>query len=283
MRYGLSLPNFGEHAYPRALAELAQEAEAAGWDGLFLWDHVIFWPGLAAPVFDPWVALAAVATVTSRIRVGAMVTPLARRRPWQVAREVSTLDHLSSGRVIVGVGLGDPVEADFARFGEETDARVRAERLDEGLEILTGLWSGEQFSFSGRHFALRDVRFLPPPVQSPRPPVWVAAGWPNRAPLRRAARWDGVFPIPRDFTNGPELAVQDIEQLAGVMAVERRDDSRFDIVVGGYTGGMTASVAAAHVDAYAAAGATWWMESDGPETPLAVLRERVRTGPPCGG
>ena len=280
MQYGLSLPNFGEHAHPRALAALAQETEAAGWDGLFLWDHVIFWPGLAAPVFDPWVALAAVATVTSRIRIGAMVTPLARRRPWGVAREIATLDHLSGGRVIAGFGLGDPVEADFGRFGEETNARIRAEKLDEGLEIVTGLWSGEQFSFTGNHYTVRDVRFLPPPVQSPRPPVWVAAGWPNRAPLHRAARWDGVFPIPRDFINNPELSVKDIEQLAGVMRQQRGDGRPFDIAVGGYTGGMTASAAASHTRGYAVAGATWWIESDGPETPLAALQGRVRAGPP---
>ena len=181
MQYGINLPPFGDFGDPRALAELAHEAEQAGWDGFFIWDHIIFDPSFH-PMVDPCVGLAAVALSTSRIRIGTMLTPLPRRRPWKLARETVSLDRLSNGRLILGVGIGDPVQWDYGFFGEETDARVRAQHLDEGLDIVAGLWSGERFSYQGQHYQLQEMIFLPKPVQ-PRIPIWVGGNWPNKPPL----------------------------------------------------------------------------------------------------
>ena len=168
MKFSFNIQNFAPFDDVHRVVELAKEAEAGGWDGFFLWDH-IHWDG--PPMLDPWVTLAAIAMATERIRFGALVTPLARRRPWTLARETVTLDHLSRGRLIVGAGLGFPVDVEFERLGEETDDRVRAQKLDEGLDILTGLWSGEPFSYQGEHYQLDNVTFLPRPVQQPRIPI----------------------------------------------------------------------------------------------------------------
>ena len=196
VKHGVDFPPFEEFADPRFMAELAYEAEQAGWDGVFTWDHV--WLGMKEPFADPWVALSAVAMRTERVRIGAMVTPLARRRPWQVARATVSLDHLSDGRLIFGAGLGSPPDTEFGVFGEETDRKIRARKLDEGLDVLAGLWSGEPFSYEGEEYRIDDVTFLPKPMQQPRIPVWVGGQWPNRAPFRRAARWDGAFPTAND-------------------------------------------------------------------------------------
>ncbi len=193
MKYGLDVSIAGSYANPRVLADLAAEAEEAGWDGFFVWDALFFGNQLDIPMADPWVALAAIAVKTRRLRLGAMVTPLARHRPWQVARAAVSLDHLSAGRLIVGVGLGYQA-LDFEAFGEEADPMIRAEKLDEGLQIMNGLWTGEPFSFQGKHYQVNHVQFLPKPTQTPRIPIWVAGYWPNKRPFRRAARWDGVYP-----------------------------------------------------------------------------------------
>jgi len=201
VRYGVSVPNFGVGVDARAITELAREAEEAGWDGFFLWDHLLaFSPG-SVPVVDPWVALTAVALSTSRLRLGPMVTPLPRRRPVKLARETVSLDHLSGGRLILGVGIGAmPYEWNY--LGEEPDARVRGAMLDKGLEVLAGLWSGEPFDHHGEYYRVagdppeQDWRaiFYPPPLQRPRVPIWVAGTWAVKAPFRRAARWDGAVP-----------------------------------------------------------------------------------------
>jgi len=193
MQYGLSIPQLDDFANVRRLADLASEAEEAGWDGFFVWDHILF-DDLWRRVIDPWIALAAIAMSTSRIRMGTMVTPLARRRPWKLAREALSIDQLSKGRLILGVGLGAPEEWEFGYFGEETDAKLRAKEMDEGLEILSGLLSGELFSFQGEFYNLKEMRFLPKPVQSPHIPIWVGGTWPNKKPLQRAVKYDGYFP-----------------------------------------------------------------------------------------
>jgi predicted enzyme related to lactoylglutathione lyase len=198
MRFGVYVPNFGEYADPERLLELARDAESARWEGFFLYDHIVPDAHGCRPddaIVDPWIALAAIAAVTERIRLGPLVTALARRRPWKLAREVASLDHLSRGRVVLGVGLGG--RPAFESFGEEADERVRAQKLDEALEILVRLWSAEPTRFEGRHLRVNGVRFLPAPLQRPRPPVWVAGIWPGGAPFRRAARFDGVFPLSR--------------------------------------------------------------------------------------
>ncbi len=282
MRYGVSMPNFGEYGDCRLLAELAREAEATGWDGFFIWDHLLFWKGLDMPIVDPWVALTAIALATERVRLGPLVTPVARRRPWKLARETASLDHLSGGRLILGVGLGDPVEADFAPFGEAIDAKTRARRLDEGLAILVGLWAGQPFSYDGEHFRVDNVTFLPTPVQSPRIPIWVAGVWPNKPPVRRAARWDGYFPI-KMGAGGifAQVTVADARAIGEYMTAYRDAADPLDLVVTGRAVGEDYARGAELPTALAAAGATWWIEGFDPwNSTLAKPRDAIRRGPP---
>ena len=272
MKFGLDVPVSGAYADPHLLADLAAEAEAAGWDGIFLQDGI----GGPDPMLDPWLSLAAVALRTERIKLGVFLTPLPRRRPWEVARQAVTVDHLSRGRLIFGAALGYS-DVDFAPFGEEWDAKVRAEKLDESLEILTGLWSGEPYSFAGRHYHLDEVRFLPRAVQTPRVPVWVAAGWPRRGPLRRAARWDGVYLMTVHQESGELLTPADVGAVTRYLAAERTGRPPLEVGVNAaLTGDPTRDPAA--VQAFADAGVTWWIELDD-DSPESYLR-RIRTGPP---
>lgn len=275
MRYALDLPPFGALADARTLADLAREAEDAGWDGFFLWDHIQTEPSM--PVADPWVALTAMAMRTERIRLGALVTPLPRRRPWKLARETATLDRLSHGRLIVGVGSGsDRFFREYSTFGEPVDDKTRAAMLDEGLDVLTGLWSGEPFSHEGQHYTVRGAQFLPTPVQVPRIPIWVAGFWPNKAPLRRAARWDGVYPI----VDGRFVQPDEVREILAYVRQYRTTDAPFDVVVTGYMGNKRPEEAEVLLRSYAEAGVTWWQEgfwwTDTPD----VVRERIRQGPP---
>jgi alkanesulfonate monooxygenase SsuD/methylene tetrahydromethanopterin reductase-like flavin-dependent oxidoreductase (luciferase family) len=228
VQYSISVPNFGDFADPTITAALARSAEDAGWDGFFVWDHVnaAFRPG--SPMADPWVLLTAVALATERVRIGTMVTPVARRRPWKLARETVTIDRLSGGRLVLGVGLGFPPDLEFAALGEDPEDRVRAEKLDEGLAVLAGLWSGEPFSFSGTHYEVSDVQFVPTPVQRPRIPVWVAQMYPHVAPLRRAARWDGL--VPMDATETFPTPAQ-VEEVVALTHSQRHIDTPFDVNV----------------------------------------------------
>lgn len=258
MRYGMTLPPFGALADPRYLIELAQAAEAAGWDGFFLWDTVVH-DEQSYPIAEPWTALAAIATVTTRLRLGVMITPLSRRRPWQVARQVLTLDHLSQGRMVFGAGLGG-APRDFDWFGEVTDAKVRAAMLDEGLEIVRGLWSGQTSRFDGNHYTVAPVRFAPPPVQA-QIPIWIGGMWPNKAPMRRAARYDGVFPLKAGFPPTPE----DLAAIKAYIEPRRPNPAvPFDYVASGITPGDDPAAGAAQVAPYTSAGATWWLETVDP-------------------
>ncbi len=280
MRYGISVPNFGGYSDPRTVAELAHEAEEAGWDGFFLWDHMLMENSWRLHIADPWVELAAIAMRTERIRLGPLVTPLARRRPWKVARETVTLDRLSSGRLILGVGLGYPPEAEFEQFGEESDARVRAAKLDEGLDILVGLWSGEPFRYEGQQYHLKETTFLPSPVQSPRIPIWVGGYWPNKAPFRRAARWDGVCPGSLNVEWDENMPLEELRATLAYIKAHRQSDTPFDVVPGGYTPDDPAR-AAEMLAAYEEAGATWWVESWSPRRDsLDAMRQQIRRGPP---
>lgn len=188
-RLGLNLPNFAE---PDVLVDLGVRAEAAGWDGVFLWDHLHGSPAFPVPTSDPWVVLGALAVRTERITIGTGITPVPRRRPEKLARETVTVDRLSGGRLVLGVGLGEPPEEHTA-YGRSADRPTLAARLDEGLVVLTGLWSGEPFSHHGDHFTVEGAQYLPTPVQRPRIPVWVSCTYPHRRPLARAARWDGAL------------------------------------------------------------------------------------------
>lgn len=198
MRHALTIPPYGDLADPSALVELAAAAESAGWDAVFLWDHVLRRPGEPPEAADPWIAMAAIATATDRIRIGPMVTPITRRRPIKLAREAVTLDHLSGGRLTLGLGLGVDTSRELSAFGEEVDPRRRGERLDEGAALLCAFWSGEEVDFHGEHFIADGVTVLPRPLQRPRIPLWFAARGRARKPVRRAARYDGLVPIEVD-------------------------------------------------------------------------------------
>lgn len=278
MRYGLDIPTAGEYADARLLAELAFEAEQAGWDGFFIWDVMFASQKTDVPVTDPWIALTAIAMRTSRIKIGAMLTPLPRRRPWQVARETATLDRLSGGRLIFGAGSGYQA-LDFTPFGEDYDLKTRAGKLDEGLEVLKGLWSGEPFSFSGKYYQLREAQLLPKPAQSPRIPIWLAGGWPRRKPFQRAARWDGVYLMTVNQVTNELLTPGEVREIVSYIQSLRESKAPFDIAVNGETPGDSRK-GAEIVRPYEAAGATWWVEYEASRERLKEYRERIRQGPP---
>lgn len=269
LRSALWLPLFDDLADPNVVARLAAEAEEAGWDGCFVWDQLC-WRAPIRQVADPWITLAAMATATERLRLGPMVSPLPRRRPAKVARETATLDRLSAGRLILGVGIGsDRFGTELSRTGEQLDDRQRGRMLDESLEILAAAWSGEPVHHHGEHYLVDDVEFLPRPVQRPGVPVW-AAGFPgNVKPIRRAARLDGFFPANLEHPDQlAEIAATITDLRSGVAGP-------YDIAVG------------LPFDAdplpYAAAGATWWLPEFEPGVPLDTVRGVLRGGPASQG
>ena len=283
VKFGLYVANYGDFSNVRALGGLAREAEVGGWDGIFLFDSIQpSEAGSYEPVADPWLALMAIALATERIRFGTLVTALARRRPAKLARETVTLDQASGGRLVLGVGLGYGPSAgpEFAGFGEDPDPVVRAAKLDEGLEVLIGLWSGKPFSHTGRYYQVQETTFLPSPVQTPRIPIWVAGFWPNRRPLRRAARYDGVFPLHLDWAGGSFLSPEEIRSIRSYVAERRAGNEPFDVVFSaGYPDNQPSPTAAA-LAAYAEAGVTWWLEN---ATSLEQARARAWEGPTAVG
>ena len=255
MRYGLCLANIGTYADPSVAVRFAQAAEASGWEAVFVWDHLAFTWG--PPSADPWVTLTAIAQATERIKLGTAVTPVARRRPQVLANQVATLDVLSGGRVIFGAGLGGN-SAEFGKFGEPTDPRIRAAMLDEGLGLLRRLWSGEEVTHRGEHYTVDGVTLKPTPVQE-HLPIWIGGNKP--ASRRRAARWDGWLPdstyppgkgaSPEDIVQGLSLGVSDV-----------------------------AVIGEGDASAYEQAGATWWLETIHDERgPVEETLKLVASGP----
>jgi alkanesulfonate monooxygenase SsuD/methylene tetrahydromethanopterin reductase-like flavin-dependent oxidoreductase (luciferase family) len=280
MQYGLYIPNYGAQCSARALADLAHAAEEVGWDGFFIWDHLR--GGMTRkvdPMVDPWVALAAIAMNTARIRLGTTVTPVPRRHPWKLARETVSLDHLSNGRLILGVGLGEPQE--YTPFGQTGDTKVRAAMLDEALEVLTGLWRGKPFTDAGKHYKIEEqTSFQPPALQQPRIPIWVGGFWPRKGPFRRAARWDGTIPLSLD-SGSMLLKPKDVRAILAFIQSCRASQAPYDFAVIGWTPGGDPEKAQRKVRSFARAGATWWLESlylgrDSVEKALA----RIHQGPP---
>ncbi|HTG40877.1 MAG TPA: LLM class flavin-dependent oxidoreductase [Methylomirabilota bacterium] len=265
---------------PRTVADLAAEAEVAGWDGVFYYDAIAIGD---APLYDPWVVMAAMAMRTERVRLGAIVTPPARRRPWKLAREAMTLDRLSNGRLILPVGLGALDDAGFANVGEPTDARIRAEMLDESLAILAGLWTGEPFAFEGRHYRFGPMTFRPTPVQQPRVPIWVVGAWPHERSMRRAVRWDGIYVQAQAADGKPASGPGPVQDVLAYVRRERPVDlgeQPFDVVVEGSTPADDPAAAAALAHAHADAGATWWIEADWTNESVNAMRARIAAGPP---
>ena len=257
---------------PRELAEHAALAEAHGWDGVFTWDGVAIG---STETYDPWVVMAAMAMRTERVTLGAIVTPPARRRPWKLAREAMSLDVLSNGRLVLPVGLGATDDAGFGNVGEPTAARVRAEKLDESLAILAGLWSGEPFGFQGRHYRFEPMTFRPTPVQRPRIPIWVVGAWPNERSMRRTLAWDGVVAQVEDAAGIREIV--DWAEREGPAAQRERP---WDVIAQGSTPPGEPAAAAETVAAFEAAGATWWIEADWASGTIDSVRRRIEAGPP---
>ena len=272
MKFGFVFPK-GD---ARTAAEFAYQAEQAGWDGFFVWEPV--WG------VDAWVSLAAAAMRTERIRLGTMITPVSRMRPWKLASETATLDNLSGGRVILSVGLG-ALDTGFAAFGEVTDRKARAELMDEGLDILTGLWRGQPFRYAGKHYQVQEMDFLPPPppVQQPRIPIWVVGAWQRPRSMQRALRYDGLLPaiMKEDGTVRMSPATPaEIHIIRNFVEANRTETTPYDIVVEGETPGGDHSQALEIVQPYAEAGATWWIEALWTATSLNSVLERIRQGPP---
>lgn len=275
MKHAIYAPTLNDYADPKRLVTLAVESERAGFDGFFIYDVLVMEQGWE--VADATVTLGAIAQATQRIRIGAMITPIARRRPWKLAKELVTLDHLSGGRVTLGIGLGEPAEIEFGNFGDDPSPKGRAERLDEGLAILDPLMRGVSVNFHGKHFDVRDTRLAPRCVQSPRIPIWGGAALPAHAGVRRAARWDGLFPIlfpdppvKRDdgswdweyFWLDPEGFAALVKATLEYRAAFRAElgSSGFDFVASGDTRNDSAEQARAKIAAFESAGATWWLE-----------------------
>jgi alkanesulfonate monooxygenase SsuD/methylene tetrahydromethanopterin reductase-like flavin-dependent oxidoreductase (luciferase family) len=275
MQYGLALPNGGVD--PQTMAEFAALAEASGWDGIFIEDYIVWQGDPSVPTYDPWVLLAAMAMHTRRVRLSTQITPLARRRPWKVAREAVTLDHLSNGRAILGVGLGDNVTDDvsFSAFGEEMDARRRAKMLDEALDIIVGLWSGEPFHYDGEFYHVKEVTLLPRPVQTPRIPIWIGGAYPLKGPVQRAARWDGAC-LYKHKTH--YMQPEDILALKALVTSWRGTSAGYDISVGGSRRRNDWDEERAYIKSLAKAGSTWWIEYVPPDD-LDKMRACVVRGP----
>ena len=261
MKYAVSIPPFTD---ARSVVAMAVDAEAAGWDGVFLWDHLQWRPEVRPDVHDPWVLLGAIAMATERVLLGPLVTPVTRRRPVVVAKQVTTLDHLSNGRAMFSVGLGEPPVEDFSAFGDEADPRVRGAMLDEAIDVVDGLLRGGPFSYAGEHYTA-DADLRPGPVTQPRPPIWVAGVVPNVRPLRRAERFDGVVPIARNALLAPQ-------GLADYLALGEPRRPGWDVVAPWAQGVPAAE--------YADAGATWLFQSTRPIGDwVGEFRDRIRGGP----
>ena len=273
MKYGIDIPNFEPFHDPNVIKQLAIEAENHEWDGFFIWDHI--WLGMDVPFVDPWVALTVVATATKSIRFGTMVTPIPRRRPWKFARETVSIDILSDGRLTIGAGLGWPPEIEFGPFSETVDNVKRGEMLDEGLDVLTGLWKGKPFSYKGRHFNINDVTFKPTPLQTPRIPIWIGGMWPNKKPFIRASKWDGVFPASK---SEKAISPEEINEIKNFIYQQSPNTQQYDIVAAGVS---HENIKDQNIllKSYKNAGATWWIESlEQCKTPEEALRI-IKNGP----
>lgn len=274
MKYGFVLP-YGD---AKTAAMLAQEAEQAGWNGFFVWEPV--WG------IDAWVCLTAAAMRTSTIRLGTMLTPISRMRPWKLASETATLDNLSDGRVILAVGLG-AVDSGFIPFGEVTDKKIRAELMDEGLDILTGLWKGQPFTYAGKHYKVQPTDFMtpPPPVQQPRIPIWMVGGYPSEKSMARAMKYDGLIPNILKKTDGKLAAAHDltpdnVREMMSYVGSRRTETTPYDVIAEGSSPADDPARARAMVQEWEDAGATWWLEAMWNVSGEKNLLKRIRKGPP---
>jgi Luciferase-like monooxygenase len=276
MKYGFVIPGGSLDE----ILDLATLSEKSGWDGFFYWD-AIYLDQQLAPIYDAWTVLAAIATRTKKIRIGAMLTAVNRRRPWKLARESITVDHLSGGRLIIPTGLGALDDrGGYGSVGEPVDRKTRAELLDEGLDILTGLWSGKPFGYSGKHYKLEEMTFRETPAQKPRIPIWVVGAWPRIKSMQRAMKYDGLIPTKKTVGNESIEQVQpdDIREIQKFVSENRKAMTPFDIVQEGQTPVGKPSEGERIVDRWKASGVTWWIESRWTKT--EEVRPRIEQGPP---
>jgi alkanesulfonate monooxygenase SsuD/methylene tetrahydromethanopterin reductase-like flavin-dependent oxidoreductase (luciferase family) len=274
LRFAVGVPNVAGFADPGYLVGLAVQAEEARWDGFFVWDHLFYRsPDVAA--VEPWSIIAAAAAVTSRIRLGVLMTAVPRRRPSLLAQQVATVDLLSGGRVVFGAGLGSMPE-EYVRFGEDGDLGVRARKLDEALEVICALWSGESVRHRGEFFTVDGAMLRPRPLQ--RPPIWIAGRWPNRAPFRRAARHDGVMPTHAAHPHGSYMTPRELREIVRYVNEHRVSCGPIAVVMEGES--TSPHQLADIAPSYAGAGLTWWVEKLGWwRGDLEAARRRVVAGP----
>lgn len=270
MQYGIEIVPFGEFGEPQVVVQLAQAAEAAGWEAVWVWDHLAFPYGVG----DPWVLLTAVAATTTQIKLLPGVAALPRYKPHLLARLLTSLDRLSNGRFILGAGMG-ALHHEFASVGEAGDYKTRAAMLDEGLDLLTRIWSGQPVTHHGAHYTVNDLTFLPQPIQQPRIPIWI--GGDSAAALRRAAQWDGWIMGTVDENCVTTTTPAQIGESVAAIRQQRTSDAPFAIAVDG----VSQPNETAHVRAYEAAGATWWFEAVfGLRGSVDEMLARIAAGPP---
>ncbi len=286
IKYSLNMPNFGTYSDINILMKLAKDAEEAGWDGFFLWDHMYLSSRLernnqfGESFTDPWIALTAIATVTTKIKIGTYVTPLPRRRPWKLAREIVSLDRLSKGRLILGIGLGNP-NFEYEGFGEEENLKIRSQKCDEGLEILEGLLSGNPFSYDGNHYKIKEVIFKPKPFNK-KIPIWIAGRWPYKNPFKRAAKYDGVCPICAKYEGSSPRSLynSDVEEIIFYIKKFRKNMENYDIIIAGKTP-IDKIEAKKIIEPYIDVGATWWSETINDwRGPYEEMLKHIIKGPP---
>jgi alkanesulfonate monooxygenase SsuD/methylene tetrahydromethanopterin reductase-like flavin-dependent oxidoreductase (luciferase family) len=275
LKFGFVIP--GGRA--KTVVNFAREAERAGWDGVFYYDSI--WIEELPEVHSAWAILGAIAVNTSKIRIGSFLTAVARRNPWELAREAVTVDHLSGGRLIFPTGLGTLDDGGYSKVGLPTERRIRAEKLDEGLEILNGLWRGKPFSYQGKHFKFEKMAFKPRPIQEPRIPIWVIAAWGREKSMRRALKWDGI--IPTKITskgNFEKVTPDDVESIKDYVRTRRKQKGRFDIVIDQQISDKDWKNSREVIQPYADAGATWWTDALWNYSTLSKVEEKIKRGPP---
>jgi alkanesulfonate monooxygenase SsuD/methylene tetrahydromethanopterin reductase-like flavin-dependent oxidoreductase (luciferase family) len=275
MRHGIAVVPFGLYADPNYVVQLGQAAEAAGWESLFVWDHLAFTIGI--PSGDPWVILSAIAQATDKIKIGTGVTPLPRYRPHVLANLLTTLDLLSNGRLIFGAGLG-AIPQEFSAYGEDSEAKPRAIMLDEGLEIINQMMSGNPVNYQGQYYSVDNITLAPLPIQQPRVPIWIGGESPPA--LRRAARWDGwVIGVDDEQGNITKTPDELREQVSLIHSLRSDPNLPYEVALMGQAFGKGQSM----TSEYESAGATWWLEIIAPLLGShEEMLERIHVGPAFG-
>lgn len=278
IKYGISLIHFNELSDPNLVIEFAVEAEKAGWDGIFLPDHMLFDKMQIYPITDTWILLSAIAARTETIKIGTGVAALPRYHPWWFAKMTATLDILSKGRLILGLGLGSP-ETEYESFGEEYNVKVLAQKMDESLEIIQGLWTGEPFSYSGKYYTVDNAAFLPKPVQSPRIPMLFGGTWPGKKPFIRAAKYDGLIPIHKNFPQ--DLTIEELKEIIFIVESNRDIDDPYELMIFG-SGFFNPDSRVEQIQPYIGVGITWWLEHVNTlmQPSVDAMREWIKLGPP---